>query len=93
VRENNREISNLLKSRVPHPFRVLQRNGWDTNDSRVYTISETASGREFSGAGKAGRTAWASQLADKLDLAQTLRRFVTGHEFTRAARTAKIAGL
>jgi hypothetical protein len=25
--------------RVPHPFRVFQRNGWDINKVRVYTIS------------------------------------------------------
>jgi hypothetical protein len=31
-----RALSDFLSTRVPHPFRVFQRNGWDMNQVLVY---------------------------------------------------------
>jgi hypothetical protein len=39
-----RELSLLMRISVPHPFRVFLRNGWDSNEIPVYTISKNTLG-------------------------------------------------
>jgi hypothetical protein len=52
---------------VPHPFRFFLRKGWDTNEIRVYTISENALGLLAGAIQRLSDNSWLPRKKSSLD--------------------------